>query len=48
MESRVYPLLIFLMEKLKKLKKSMISWAKEKSLRDEVVVKSIDIELEAL
>lgn len=36
------------MEKLKKLKQSMISWAKEKSLRDEAILKFVEIDLEAL
>lgn len=36
------------MEKLKKLKQSTISWAKEKSLKDEAVLKSIEIDLQAL
>lgn len=36
------------MENLKRLKQSTISWAQEKSLRDELVLKSIEIELEAL
>lgn len=36
------------MENLKRLKPTTISWAREKKLRDESVLKKIEIELKAL
>lgn len=46
--SQGYSLAQSFMENLKRLKLTTISWAREKKLRDEYVLKNIEIELEEL